>query len=185
MAKDNKFYTVEKNICGVDYIAQFNGLSLAMRCTDESYIDGTDNISLAKLGAFILDKVIVSPRVSLDSFAKEKIGQEETKEINGVVYTAKFNGIKTALRCTDESYIDGTENLSTEKINKFVLENVITSPENLDIDDFECIEDLREVIDFASDVMWGGADNKKHYHELINFGQRVMQGRFRDKAKKS
>ena len=37
----SKFYTVEKEINGTKYVAQFSGLSVAVRGVDSSYIDGT------------------------------------------------------------------------------------------------------------------------------------------------
>lgn len=68
MAK-NKFYTVEKEINGVKYIAQFNGLSAALKAVDESYIDGTENISMTKMSEYIFEHVIVEPKgLSADNF---------------------------------------------------------------------------------------------------------------------
>ena len=38
----NKFYTVEKDICGTHYVAQFNGISAALDAIDSCYIDKND-----------------------------------------------------------------------------------------------------------------------------------------------
>lgn len=65
----SKFYTVEKEINGVKYVAQFSGLSVAVRGVDSSYIDGTTTTSTEKLGQYILDHVIVEPKgLTADSF---------------------------------------------------------------------------------------------------------------------
>ena len=47
------FYQVTKNIGGKDYVAQFNGISAALEAVDNSYIDGSGNISLAKLSKYL------------------------------------------------------------------------------------------------------------------------------------
>lgn len=66
---DNKFYTKEKEIDGVKYVAQFNGLSTAYDCVDQSYIDGTSTTSSRKLTEFMLKHVIVEPSgLSIDDF---------------------------------------------------------------------------------------------------------------------
>lgn len=76
------------------------------------------------------------------------------KEINGVVYTAQFNGMSAALKAVDSSYIDGTNTVSSYKISQYLLENVIVDPK-VTIDDFACAEDLNEVTQFAQEVMQG------------------------------
>lgn len=85
----------------------------------------------------------------------------KTKEINGKKYVAQFNGMSLALRATDETYIDGTEITSTQKMTAFILENVIVDPKNLTADDFECAEELNEVVKFGSEVMNGKFRNDK------------------------
>ncbi len=80
---------------------------------------------------------------------------EETKEINGKKYTAQFSGISTALKAVDSSYIEGTNNTSSEKMTKYLLENVIVDPKGLTADDFEDIDEYNEVIGFAREVMQG------------------------------
>ena len=60
----SKFYTVEKEINGTKYVAQFSGLSVAVRG-----VDGTTTTSTEKLGQYILDNVIVEPKgLTADSF---------------------------------------------------------------------------------------------------------------------
>lgn len=83
------------------------------------------------------------------------------KEINGVKYTAQFNGLSCALKAVDQSYIDGTQNTSVEKLAEYIFENVIVEPKGLDIDDFDSMEE---------------------FNEVVTFGREVMQGKFRDKA---
>ena len=63
-----KFYTVEKTIKGTDYVFQFNGLSAWLKALDESYVDGTSNISAYKLNAYLLENVVVSPKKDIDDF---------------------------------------------------------------------------------------------------------------------
>lgn len=58
-----------------------------------------------------------------------------TKEINGTNITAQFNGISAALKAIDDSYIDGTNNTSVEKLAKYLFNYVIVEP-RLSIDDF-------------------------------------------------
>ncbi len=86
------------------------------------------------------------------------------KEINGKTYKAQFAGISTALRAVDSSYIEGTTNTSTEKLAKYLFDNIIVEPKGLSIDDFESMEEFNEVITFAREVMQGlfrGQANEK------------------------
>lgn len=57
-----KFNTVKKTINGVEYVAQFNGISAALRAVDSSYIEGTGNTSLEKLADYLFENVIVEPK---------------------------------------------------------------------------------------------------------------------------
>lgn len=59
---NKKFYVVEKEINGVNYKAQFNGISAALEAQDTFYIDGSNNISNIKLANYILKNVIVDPK---------------------------------------------------------------------------------------------------------------------------
>lgn len=74
-----KTYTVKKKINGVEYEAQFSGLSTALRAQDETYIDGTSTPSAEKYNKYILDNIIVSPPgLTPDSF-------DDIDELNAVV----------------------------------------------------------------------------------------------------
>lgn len=86
------------------------------------------------------------------------------KEIGGVKYVAQFNGLSSMLEAVDSSHInDNSSNLSNVKIAKYILDNVIVEPKGLTIDDFDDLET---------------------FNEVIEFGQNVMQGKFRDKPDK-
>lgn len=85
------------------------------------------------------------------------------KEINGKKYTAQFNGLSAAIRAVDSCYIEGTQQMSIEKMTNYILANVIVDPKGLSIDDFDTMEELNEV---------------------IRFGRSVMEGKFRDAADK-
>ena len=66
---NKKFYSVTKEIKGVKYTAQFNGLSCALRAVDSSYIEGTNNTSIETLAKYIFENVIVEPKgLSIDDF---------------------------------------------------------------------------------------------------------------------
>ena len=177
----NKFYSVTKEINGKKYIAQFNGVSAALRAVDNSYIDGTTNTSVEKLARYLFEHVIVDPKVDIDDFGADKIDKEERKTINGVEYVATFKGLSTALKAIDDSYIEGTNNTSTEKLAEYLFKNIIVTPKNLSIDDFESIEEFNEVISFAREVMQGG-EAMEEFNEVLAFAREVMQGNFR-KAK--
>lgn len=65
----NKFYTVEKEINGVKYVAQFNGLSCALKAIDTTYIEGTNTTCMEDFAKYIFDNVIVEPaNLSIDDF---------------------------------------------------------------------------------------------------------------------
>ena len=82
------------------------------------------------------------------------------KTVDGVKYVAQFNGLSENFRAIDNCYIANSQNTSLEKLNTYILENVIVEPKGLTIDDF---------------------DNLETFNEVINFGHQVMQGKFRDK----
>lgn len=86
------------------------------------------------------------------------------KEINGTKYVAQFNGLSCAIRAVDSSYIEGTNNTSVEKLSKYIFENVIVEPKGLTIDDFDDFEE---------------------FNAVVNFGQEVMQGKFRKEEDKA
>lgn len=67
MAK--KPYTVKKEINGVEYIAQFNGMSVALDAVDNCYNESGNNISVGKLSKYIFEHVIVEPKgLTVDDF---------------------------------------------------------------------------------------------------------------------
>lgn len=80
------------------------------------------------------------------------------KTINGVEYTAQYNGVIAAQRAADSSYIDGTDTLSNEKLMLYLLENVLVDPkitaDNID-DYFDNVQEAGEVTKFLSDVANG------------------------------
>lgn len=75
----SKFYTAEKEINGKKYVAQFSGVSTAIRAIDSSYIEGSNVTSSEKLGEYILKHIIVEPAgLTLDDF-------DTLEEFNDVV----------------------------------------------------------------------------------------------------
>lgn len=76
------------------------------------------------------------------------------KTINGVEYTAQFNGISAALKAVDDSYIQGSNNISSLKLAEYIFSNVIVSPK-VAVDDFDSIEDMNKVVEFGREVMQG------------------------------
>jgi hypothetical protein len=82
MAND-KFYTVKKEINGKTYVAQFCGISAALKAVDASYIDGTSNTSLEKMAEYLFEHIIVEPKgLTIDDF-------ETLKEFNEVTTFAR------------------------------------------------------------------------------------------------
>ena len=77
------------------------------------------------------------------------------KEINGVKYTAQFNGLSAAMEAIDNSYVEGTSNTSMKKLTEYVLKHVIVEPKGLTAEDFETLDDLSEVIAWGREVMQG------------------------------
>lgn len=77
------------------------------------------------------------------------------KEINGVIYTAQFNGVSAAFEALDNSYIDNSSNISLKKLSEYLFKNVIVQPKGVTCDDFDSTDDANEVIAFARDVMQG------------------------------
>jgi hypothetical protein len=75
-----QFYTVTKEIKGVEYTAQFSGISNALKAVDESYIEGTNNTSLTKLSEYLFEHVIVNPKgLTADSFSDMETFNAVTK----------------------------------------------------------------------------------------------------------
>lgn len=77
------------------------------------------------------------------------------KEVMGKKYTFQFNGISAALRALDNSYIQGTNNTSVEKLATYLFQNVVVQPKGLAIDDFDNMEEFNAVIGVAREVMTG------------------------------
>lgn len=84
------------------------------------------------------------------------------KEINGVNYVAQFSGLSVALKAVDDSYIEGSENVSMTKLAEYVFKHVIVEPKGLSVDDF---------------------DSLKEFNDVMNWAQAVMQGQFRPSDK--
>lgn len=77
------------------------------------------------------------------------------KKIGNTEYVAQFNGLSAALKAADSSYIDGTNITSLEKSVSYLFENVIVVPAGLTPDDFDDMDTLNQVIEFATNVMNG------------------------------
>lgn len=74
-----KFYSVEKEINGKKYVAQFNGMTCALRAADQCYIAGSENTSSEKFAKYIFENVIVEPKgLDIDDF-------DNFKELEAVV----------------------------------------------------------------------------------------------------
>lgn len=84
------------------------------------------------------------------------------KVINGVEYTAQFNGISSALKAIDGSNInvDGATAVSVEKLSKYIFDNVIVNPTGLTADSFETMDEFNDVVAFGREVMQGNFRNK-------------------------
>lgn len=81
--------------------------------------------------------------------------------IDGVEYTAQFNGLSFALKMIDDSYIDNSSNISSGKLTKTILDNVIVEPAGLTADEFYDMETLNKVVKFGQEVAQGKFRNKK------------------------
>lgn len=80
-----------------------------------------------------------------------------TKEINGVEYTAQFNGISAGLQMIDECKVNGDVN--NLELAKYVFQNVIVSPK-VNADDFETMSDCMDVVKFGMNVAQGKFRNQ-------------------------
>lgn len=177
-------YTATKEIRGKKYTAQFNGISASLAAIDGAYIDNAGNIGLEKLSKYLFTHNLVEPQLSINDFGGDKIGETTEKVINGKKYVAKFNGILFALKAIDNSYVEGSNNTSLEKLSKFLIDKVIVEPEIKSIDDFETMEEFNEVIAFAREVMQGG-EIMEEFNEVVAFLREVMQGNFREEENAS
>lgn len=77
------------------------------------------------------------------------------KEINGVNYVAQFSGLSVALKAVDDSYIEGSENVSMTKLSDYVFKHVIVQPKGLTADDFDSLKEFNDVMNWAQAVMQG------------------------------
>ena len=66
----SKFYTAKKTIGGVEYTAQFNGISQMLKASDETQmvVDGVATTSSEKMANYVLENVLVEPKVTIDDF---------------------------------------------------------------------------------------------------------------------
>lgn len=76
-----------------------------------------------------------------------------TKEINGIVYTAQFMGLRNALKAEKLYTDERTGRVDKEKLYDYILDNVIISPPGLDIDKFDDLTELDEVAAFGVQVL--------------------------------
>lgn len=77
-----KFYTVKKKFGGKEYVAQFSGVSTAVRAIDQSRMEN-GAISTEELSNYIFEHVIVDPkRLTADDF-------EDLEEFNKVTQWAR------------------------------------------------------------------------------------------------
>ena len=67
---NKKFYTREKEVSGKKYVAQFNGLSCAVRAVDQSHMsENNDSTSVEKFANYLFENVIVEPKgLTIDDF---------------------------------------------------------------------------------------------------------------------
>ena len=84
--------------------------------------------------------------------AKNEVKQFK-KNINGVDYVAQYAGLSIALKAADETYAGDTSNTSMFKMAEYLFKYVIVEPKGLSVDDFESLDELGEVMQFASAVM--------------------------------
>ena len=78
-----------------------------------------------------------------------------TKEIAGVEYKAQFNGLRAALGAADSCYVGDSGNISSLKLMDYLFENVVVEPKGLSVDDFDDMDILNRVVEFAREVMYG------------------------------
>lgn len=82
-----------------------------------------------------------------------------TKTIDGVEYTAQYQGLRAAIRLVDECHL-GLESQSIEKMNDYVLKNCIVKPAGLSMESFDDMETLSEVVAFGIEVAQGNFRNE-------------------------
>lgn len=77
------------------------------------------------------------------------------KEIDGVKYVGQYTGLRTYLKVSDDSRRADGNGINTEDYYDNALKAAIIEPANLSVDDFDDIDHLKNVIDFANEVMEG------------------------------
>lgn len=77
-----------------------------------------------------------------------------TRQINGTTYRAQFNGVREAIRISNQCRGDEL------KLDEYLLSNVIVEPPGLKLDDFEDIDEAHRVLNFAASVMSGRFRNR-------------------------
>lgn len=77
-----------------------------------------------------------------------------TRQINGTTYRAQFNGVREAIRISNQCRGDEL------KLDEYLLSNVIVEPPGLKLDDFEDVDEARRVLNFAASVMSGRFRNR-------------------------
>lgn len=82
------------------------------------------------------------------------------KEIRGKKYVAQFAGLSTALKAVDQSYIEGSNNTSVEKLAEYIFKHIMVEPSGLSVDDFDSLEEFNEVVSFGREVMQGNFRNE-------------------------
>ena len=81
-----KNYQVKKEIEGTMYTAQFAGLSVALKASDECKIEGTDATSAEKFAEYLFKHVIVEPKgLTPDDFETMDEFNAVTKFASGVM----------------------------------------------------------------------------------------------------
>lgn len=102
MADKNRFYTREKEINGKKYVAQFNGLSSALRAIDECHIDNnSSNVSILKMSEYVFGNVIVEPAgLTAEDF-------DSIEELNKVV-TFGMEVMQGKFRDEDKTAVKGS-----------------------------------------------------------------------------
>lgn len=80
-----------------------------------------------------------------------------TQEIDGKKYTGQFNGLSQVFDMQNicKSVYDGQVVLDEKKTSEYALENVIVDPPHLTIDDFDNLDTLNKVLEFARGIMSG------------------------------
>lgn len=81
------------------------------------------------------------------------------KKIGDVNYKAQFMGVSVAMRALDE-WRKENENISLVAMAEYILKHVIVEPQNLTMDDFDCVDELNEVVAFGREVFQGNFRNE-------------------------